>query len=124
MIKVECPGCKAPYHVDERRVPDAGLKMRCPKCATSTAVMKPGTGAAAKVAARKSVAPPAASAPAAQRPSAPAAEPPRSDSKDLSFDSDWDLPAPGGRTAAAGAPPPAQKRPIQAAAGSPFDAAI
>jgi predicted Zn finger-like uncharacterized protein len=41
MFKVECPGCKAPYQVDERRVPPAGLKMRCPKCGTSFQVDPP-----------------------------------------------------------------------------------
>src|SRR5215216_1073533 len=41
MFKVECPGCKAPYQVDERRVPSSGLKMRCPKCGTSFQVDPP-----------------------------------------------------------------------------------
>ncbi len=41
MFKVECPGCKAPYQVDERRVPSSGLKMRCPKCGTSFQVEAP-----------------------------------------------------------------------------------
>ena len=41
MFKVECPGCKAPYQVDERRVPPTGLKMRCPKCGTSFQVDPP-----------------------------------------------------------------------------------
>jgi predicted Zn finger-like uncharacterized protein len=41
MFKVECPGCKAPYQVDERRVPASGLKMRCPKCGTSFQVEAP-----------------------------------------------------------------------------------
>ncbi|HEY4156536.1 MAG TPA: zinc-ribbon domain-containing protein, partial [Polyangiaceae bacterium] len=41
MFKVECPGCKAPYQVDERRVPSSGLKMRCPKCGTSFKVEAP-----------------------------------------------------------------------------------
>ncbi len=41
MFKVECPGCKAPYQVDERRVPPSGLKMRCPKCGTSFQVEPP-----------------------------------------------------------------------------------
>ncbi len=41
MFKVECPGCKAPYQVDERRVPQSGLKMRCPKCGTSFQVDPP-----------------------------------------------------------------------------------
>jgi cellulose synthase operon protein C len=41
MFKVECPGCQAPYQVDERRVPPRGLKMRCPKCGTSFQVEPP-----------------------------------------------------------------------------------
>jgi predicted Zn finger-like uncharacterized protein len=32
MLRVECEQCKSPYQVDERRIPAAGLKMRCPKC--------------------------------------------------------------------------------------------
>src|SRR6478609_9488478 len=42
MFKVECPGCKAPYQVDERRIPQSGLKMRCPKCGSSFKVDAPG----------------------------------------------------------------------------------
>ncbi len=41
MFKVECEGCRAPYQVDERRVPASGLKMRCPKCGTTFVVRKP-----------------------------------------------------------------------------------
>jgi predicted Zn finger-like uncharacterized protein len=44
MFKVECPGCKAPYQVDERRIPSSGLKMRCPKCGTSFKVDPPVEG--------------------------------------------------------------------------------
>lgn len=44
MFKVECPGCKAPYQVDERRIPASGLKMRCPKCGTSFKVDSPVDG--------------------------------------------------------------------------------
>lgn len=44
MFKVECPGCQAPYQVDERRVPAAGLRMRCPKCGNTFPVTKPGEG--------------------------------------------------------------------------------
>src|SRR5262245_29658929 len=43
MFKVECLGCQAPYQVDEKRVPEKGLKMRCPKCGTSFRV-EPPTG--------------------------------------------------------------------------------
>src|SRR5512145_3076090 len=41
MFTVECPGCKATYQVDERRVPAVGLRMRCPKCSTAFVVEKP-----------------------------------------------------------------------------------
>ncbi len=44
MFKVECLGCQAPYQVDERRVPEKGLKMRCPKCGTSFKVEPPAQG--------------------------------------------------------------------------------
>src|SRR5882724_11399236 len=74
MFKVECPGCKAPYQVDERRIPSSGLKMRCPKCGTSFKVDPPGDGrrtgpspvlgGAFGVGAGESAPPPALSAPA------------------------------------------------------------
>lgn len=41
MLKVECEQCKAPYQIDERRVPPTGLKMRCPKCGHSFLVTNP-----------------------------------------------------------------------------------
>ena len=47
MLKVECESCKAPYQIDERRVPPAGLKMRCPKCGHSFLVTNPAAGPAA-----------------------------------------------------------------------------
>src|SRR5580693_2464264 len=43
MVKVECDGCKAPYQIDEKRIPAAGLKMRCPKCGTNLLVTRPGS---------------------------------------------------------------------------------
>ncbi|HVJ90243.1 MAG TPA: zinc-ribbon domain-containing protein, partial [Labilithrix sp.] len=45
MLKVECESCKAPYQVDERRVPATGLKMRCPKCGHTFLVTDPSKGA-------------------------------------------------------------------------------
>ena len=51
MIKVECEFCKAPYDIDERRLPATGMKMRCPKCGQSFQVMPPGGAAAATPAA-------------------------------------------------------------------------
>jgi len=57
MLKVECESCKAAYPIDERRVPAAGLKMRCPKCGHSFLVTNPA----------------AAPAPAAPKPPVPSA---------------------------------------------------
>src|SRR6478609_3360570 len=77
MFKVECPGCKAPYQVDERRIPASGLKMRCPKCGTSFKVdspadgRRPGSvsgGALGLGADSESMPPPALSAPAMRAP--------------------------------------------------------
>ncbi|RLB50012.1 MAG: hypothetical protein DRJ42_19790 [Deltaproteobacteria bacterium] len=42
MIKVECPSCSAPYDLDERRLPASGVKMRCPKCASTFRVFPSG----------------------------------------------------------------------------------
>ncbi|NOU34840.1 MAG: hypothetical protein HOO96_43670, partial [Polyangiaceae bacterium] len=44
MLRVECESCKAPYQVDEKRVPPTGLKMRCPKCG-HTFMVQSGAGA-------------------------------------------------------------------------------
>ncbi|HEY5146495.1 MAG TPA: zinc-ribbon domain-containing protein, partial [Polyangiaceae bacterium] len=41
MVKVECESCNAPFQIDERRIPPAGLKMRCPKCGHSFLVPSP-----------------------------------------------------------------------------------
>jgi len=45
MIKVSCPSCKAAYDVDEQRLPDDGLRMRCPKCSESFQVHRDGSTA-------------------------------------------------------------------------------
>ena len=60
MFKVECEGCQAPYDVDERRVPSAGLKMRCPKCGVSFLVHKPGADGGAELPAVAPTVPPKA----------------------------------------------------------------
>ena len=59
MLKVECESCKAPYQVDERRVPPTGLKMRCPKCGHTFLVTDPGKGAPPAAAGPGGKAPPA-----------------------------------------------------------------
>src|SRR5215472_16804925 len=64
MFKVECESCKAPYQIDERGIPPAGLKMRCPKCGHSFLVHAPGASAGAP-------------APAPPRPTAPQTAPTR-----------------------------------------------
>jgi len=58
MIKVECVSCKAPYELDERRIPEKGMKMRCPKCGTSFNVTRQGVSEGA--APSQAIAPPAA----------------------------------------------------------------
>src|SRR5690349_7176527 len=68
MVKVECDGYKAPYQIDEKRIPPTGLKMRCPKCGTNLVVMKPGAEADLPA--------PAAAKPPAPRPGLPKAPPP------------------------------------------------
>ncbi len=47
MIKVSCPSCNASYDVDEVRLPDGGLRMRCPKCSESFQVHRDGSTAKA-----------------------------------------------------------------------------
>ncbi|HET9930329.1 MAG TPA: tetratricopeptide repeat protein, partial [Polyangiaceae bacterium] len=125
MFKVECPGCKAPYQVDERRIPQSGLKMRCPKCGSSFKVESPSEaqrpapppvlGAVLGVTSDSLVPPPepaaapkgasalkatmlgvAPAAPQAPRPAAPPA-PPR---PKASSHADEDLPSPVDRNAA------------------------
>src|SRR5579883_2212551 len=66
MLKVECEACKAPYQIDERRVPPAGLKMRCAKCGHSFLVTNPGAAAV----------PTAATVPAMKKAEAPGGPPP------------------------------------------------
>src|ERR1019366_6871202 len=93
MLKVECESCKAPYQIDERRVPPAGLKMRCPKCGHSFLVTNPNapatgpapagalpppkpTGTAAVKRTMMGVAPPPTAQPPVPRPQQPAPAPP------------------------------------------------
>lgn len=45
MIKVSCPSCNSSYDVDEHRLPDDGLRMRCPKCSESFQVHRDGSTA-------------------------------------------------------------------------------
>ena len=75
MFKVECPECKAPYQVDERRVPSTGLKMRCPKCGNSFQVEQPpdprATGPSPLLASSLGAAPAPAPGPAAAKPGLP-----------------------------------------------------
>ncbi len=102
MLKVECESCKAPYQVDERRVPATGLKMRCPKCGHTFLVTNPAGGGGATVV---SSAPPipkrtmvgvgAVQAPAVPRPPSSMAPAPASGSLPAALGTldDADLPA-------------------------------
>ena len=79
MVKVECDGCRAPYQIDEKRIPPAGLKMRCPKCGTNLLVTRPPPGEAdlPAVAGRSPPGAPQPSAPPIPRAAPPRPPPPR-----------------------------------------------
>lgn len=70
MVKVECHGCQSPYEIEERRIPPAGLKMRCPKCGTSILVTRDGASATPGPAGPPPAGPPPA-APPRPRPAPP-----------------------------------------------------
>ncbi len=112
MVKVECHGCSAPYQVDERRIPPAGLKMRCPKCGASLLVQKPGHDASSAGGAPPPPAPP--QAPAFSPPAPPAG----GDFGGI------DLPSPAAARPAAprppGGPPPRPGRPAAPGGGGGF----
>ena len=78
MIKVSCPSCNASYDVDEHRLPDGGLRMRCPKCSDSFQVHRDGSTAKAGGGA-----------------SAAAASPPRSKRTQLGLGKNVPPPVPG-----------------------------
>jgi predicted Zn finger-like uncharacterized protein len=115
MIKVSCPSCNASYDVDENRLPDSGLRMRCPKCAESFQVHHDGS--VAKSGGGKA---PAAQNPPQRKPtqvglgpsvSAPIQRPASSSASDLDADlprplDDVDLPAPRSGDDFADPPPP------------------
>jgi predicted Zn finger-like uncharacterized protein len=108
MVKVECDGCKAPYQIDEKRIPPTGLKMRCPKCGTNLLVTKPAQPAEEQ----DLPAPRGAKAPPGPPPAAPPRPaPPRP-------------PAPRGAAAPPAGPPPVPKAPPpvpKAKEPGPFD---
>lgn len=58
MFQVECESCKAPYQIDERRLPAGGLKMRCPQCGATFQVRPPGGAQAPAAGAPKPPVPP------------------------------------------------------------------
>ncbi len=39
-MKVNCPHCGAHYSIDDRRIPAAGLNVKCPKCSATFPVMR------------------------------------------------------------------------------------
>ncbi|HEU4384615.1 MAG TPA: tetratricopeptide repeat protein [Anaeromyxobacteraceae bacterium] len=43
-MRVACPHCRAEYNVDERRIPIAGLNVKCPKCQKAFPVRKTAQG--------------------------------------------------------------------------------
>ncbi|MEZ4262901.1 MAG: tetratricopeptide repeat protein [Polyangiaceae bacterium] len=107
MLKVECESCKAPYQVDERRVPQTGLKMRCPKCGHTFLVSDPAKGGAAAAPGapppKRQHKPTMVGIQAPSAPIAPAAPAPEDDALDLPAVRPA---APKARPQAAPAPPP------------------
>jgi predicted Zn finger-like uncharacterized protein len=47
MIQVRCPSCQASFDTDERRIPKAGMRARCPKCGASIFVLPDGSATVA-----------------------------------------------------------------------------
>ncbi len=99
-MKVQCPNCNRNYKVDDHRVPDGGLKMRCPQCSTVFVVSKTGGD--------KNAGPPAVPKPPQKQVDKQAApSKPATDKTQLMFSKDSladdlsvDLPAPAGATEA------------------------
>jgi predicted Zn finger-like uncharacterized protein len=43
-MKISCPNCRAAFHLDDGRVPAAGLAIKCPKCKGPFTVQRPKPG--------------------------------------------------------------------------------
>src|SRR5688572_29456215 len=91
-MQVACEKCQATYQLDERRLPPAGLKMKCPKCAHTFVVRRADAGAP----------PPPPPSSAAPRPGAPPPPPPAHSmpAAEAGF-GELDLPAPAAAQKAA-----------------------
>lgn len=100
-MRISCSHCSAEYNVDERRIPDSGLNVRCPKCQGTFPVRRPAPAAAG---AAVPLPPPAAARPAP--PAAPRAEP-KAPPLVPPVASPVPLPAPAPRPFAAAPPAPA-----------------
>jgi predicted Zn finger-like uncharacterized protein len=48
-MKICCPGCAARFALDDKRVPDLGLSIKCPKCKQAFSVQRPRAGEEDKV---------------------------------------------------------------------------
>jgi predicted Zn finger-like uncharacterized protein len=40
-MKVQCSKCESKYNIKDEKIPDAGTKVKCPKCQNVISVMKP-----------------------------------------------------------------------------------
>jgi len=40
-MKVKCPGCMSVYNIDDTKIPEAGARVKCPKCQNVLVVKKP-----------------------------------------------------------------------------------
>ncbi len=81
-MRVACPQCTSAYNLDERRIPAAGLNVKCPKCQKTFPVRKPAQPGAAQASTAVPLPAPArpaaAAPPAAPRPPPSVAAPPPS----------------------------------------------
>ncbi len=48
-MKISCPSCQALFALDDKRVPEYGLSIKCPKCTRPFLVKKPLPGEESKV---------------------------------------------------------------------------
>ena len=40
-MRVQCSKCESKYNIKDEKIPDAGAKIKCPKCQNVISVMKP-----------------------------------------------------------------------------------
>lgn len=117
-MRITCPSCQASYNIDDRRLPAAGLNVRCPKCQNAFPVKPPPPVPAAAVPLPVAAAAPAAASPPEPPPAAGAtAVPDGLGGETMRFAAPFPAASPG-----AAAPPPDPARGLTASFGRPAGA--